>query len=112
MNGKKKNDKKTIITDVFCGWISKDDETFAMFEIDLGTEKLTELQSKIKNYNKYFNSKEFTQANWQPYEGLAIIPKVIFVLNDEKRANSLIKFNKNFNSQVHFSIHTFDNFVI
>lgn len=107
-----RNNKNFIITDVFCGWISKDDEMFGMFEIDLGTEKIKQLQSKIKNYHKYFNSSEFKKANWQPYEGLAVIPKIIFVLNDEQRAESLRKFNDNFNSNVHFSIQTFDNFEI
>jgi hypothetical protein len=100
------NKTQTIRSDAFCGW-EDGFEKYAMFEIDLSTEHMDELKSKVKQYHNYFNSTEFVKGHWQPKQ--PIIPFVIFVFEDKERANNLHKYVRRFNSNVPFKVMTFDN---
>lgn len=113
MEWEEKNGKKKIQADIYVNWDNGSDiGMHVMFEIDTGTESMSELYSKLKNYHKYFNSEALKQANWQPYKDVIIIPKVVFVMDSEERAKKLqLSINKK-NSNVVFEVQTFKTFNI
>lgn len=96
--------------DAFVGYInSKGKEKYAMIEVDMGTETIDELIDKAKNYTEYFNGSEFKRANWQPYENVAIIPEVFFIMKYEKDALKLKKKIQKLETNVSFKITTFED---
>lgn len=104
------NSTYSIRTDAFGGWIDASrEETFAMIEVDMGSEQLSELSVKVRNYHRYFHSNEFKTAPWQPYveNKVAIIPRVIFVLQDEERRKKLSSIIKHLRSDVSFETVSF-----
>jgi hypothetical protein len=103
---------KTLRPDAFIGWNNGEKENFAMFEIDMGTEHMNVLYKKIKDYHEYFNTNTFKTDKWQPYEDVAIIPKVIFVFDDEERANTLDKYLTQFETNISFYSFDFNNLIL
>lgn len=108
-------DKKTMRVDSFISWIDNEKEKFAMIEVDMGTEPLITLYEKIKNYISYFNSEEFKYDKWQPYKDkkIAIVPIIIFAVNDKKRENKINAFiNKVETGKIKFIIQQIDSLSI
>lgn len=105
------NEDFKIRTDMFSSWIQNDKPMFAFFEIDMGTENMSDVTKKVEIYHKYFNSTYFSKATWQPYreKEIAIIPKIIFIFNEETRSKKFDKFISNYESNVKFSTQTFEN---
>jgi len=104
-----------IRPDCFAHWVMKDRDNYAFFEADLGTESQDILNKKINAYHDYFfNSNEFKQHSWQPFDNPVIIP-IIFVLNDENRLKKLnnyyVKFIDKHSSKLKCHFTTFEKLI-
>lgn len=102
---------KKLRSDLFCGFIKNDCPIFIMVEIDLGTEPISELYKKVNQYNCYFQNNQFKSDYWQPMKekSVAVIPSIVFILNDEKRKENLSKFINKQENVAKFHVQTFDN---
>lgn len=110
-----KNAECEIRPDCFSYWVDNEKSNYAFFEIDLGTENQDVLNKKINAYHNYFfNSNEFKQHSWQPFNNPVIIP-IIFILNDEKRTTRLnnyyLKFIDKYDSKLKCYFTNFENLI-
>jgi hypothetical protein len=100
-----KQKEKKLRVDLFCGFLKNNQKHYIMVEVDLGTEPMSTLYKKIKNYESYFSGQSFKKDYWQPMkkQKISVIPSILFALNENNRAQKLSNFIKSTNTNL--SIH-------
>lgn len=104
----KQGERNMVRPDAFFVYSIRGKAKVFFLEIDNSTMDIEQLESKIKRYNKLFESGEWKKKRWAKTITNGKFPSVLLLMETEEAVNKVVKMIKKTNTNIRFYLTTYN----